>query len=193
MLSESTNGDRFEIAPSDHTPCSSTDDLNEANTFTGENSKLNSKLLVISAFDERAVHRSTDALQEWMLRHMNDESRDQILNDLAYTLAEKRTKFPWKTTCVASSASEAELVWSPPVRSKQNPKICFVFTGQGAQLHGMGRELMRYDLFSETMREADRYFRSLGSSWSLLGEFRTCSVHKLHVNDSRRVVHQTGA
>ncbi|USP78512.1 polyketide synthase PKS9 [Curvularia clavata] len=168
ILSESTNGDRSEVASSDHTPPGSTDDFEGTHAFTSEDKKSALKLLVVSAFDERAVHRSIDRLQKWMLDHLNNDNRDQLLDNLAYTLAEKRTKFPWKTACVASTDSQAELAWSPPVRSKQNLKICFVFTGQGAQWHGMGLELMRYEIFSKTMKEADQYFRSLGSSWSLL-------------------------
>lgn len=169
-MSESTDGDRSEVAPSDDTPSDSAEDFDGTNTFTSEDNKYASKLLVVSAFDERAVHRSIDGLQKWMLNHLSNDNREQLLDDLAYTLAERRTKFPWKTACVASSDPRVELVWSPPMRSKPKSNICFVFTGQGAQWYGMGRELMRYDVFSKAMRDADRYFRSLGSSWSLLSK-----------------------
>ena len=170
----SSNENSYEIIPSgstacDDTPSGSAGDYNEINTFPDENSKPTPKLLVISAFDERAMNRSIDALKKWMIDHFDDENRHQTLKDIAYTLAEKRTKFPWKSACVAFSDAQSELTWSPPTRSKPNTNICFVFTGQGAQWHGMGRELMRYDVFSKAMREADQYFRSLGSSWSLIG------------------------
>ncbi|KAF5852136.1 hypothetical protein GGP41_000920 [Bipolaris sorokiniana] len=169
-----SNENGSEIIPSgsttcDDTPSGSAGDYDESNTFANENSKSTTKLLVISAFDERAVHRSIDALKKWMGDHLVDENRRQTLSDIAYTLAEKRTKFPWKSTCVALPETQSELTWSAPVRSKPNTNICFVFTGQGAQWHGMGRELMRYEVFSKAMREADHYFRSLGSSWSLIG------------------------
>lgn len=175
LIRTSSNENGSETMPSgsttcDDTPSGSADDYEEASTFAGENSKFTPKLLAISAFDERAVHRSIDALKKWMSDHMDDENRRQTLNDIAYTLAEKRTKFPWKSTCVALSNTQSEMAWSPPVRSKPNAKICFVFTGQGAQWHGMGRELMQYNVFSKTMREADQYFQSLGSSWSLIGK-----------------------
>nr|QEG79217.1 polyketide synthase 8407 [Alternaria oxytropis] len=143
----------------DDTPSDFTDDYENA-----------SKLLVLSAFDERAVQRSISALEKWMRNHAEDENGHQLLNDLVYTLAEKRTSFPWKTFCVALPNFQSQLSWSTPRRVKQQVNFCFVFTGQGAQWHGMGRELMAYAPFRDSMLGADRYFKSLGSAWSLMDE-----------------------
>jgi acyl transferase domain-containing protein/NADPH:quinone reductase-like Zn-dependent oxidoreductase/NAD(P)-dependent dehydrogenase (short-subunit alcohol dehydrogenase family)/aryl carrier-like protein len=128
------------------------------------------KLLILSAFDERAVQRSIIAFEEWRRKHVDGESGQQLLNDLAYTLAEKRTSFPWKTVCLAYPNSQSQLSWSAPARIRQRVNLCFVFTGQGAQWHGMGRELMIYAPFRNAMLGADRYFKSLGSAWSLIEE-----------------------
>ncbi|RYO32478.1 Lovastatin diketide synthase [Alternaria arborescens] len=128
------------------------------------------KLFVLSAFDERAVQRSISTFEKWLCNHANDENDHRILNDVAYTLAEKRTSFPWKTACVASPNLLSQLSWSTPTRVKQRVNLCFVFTGQGAQWYGMGRELMGYTPFRDAMLGADRYFKSLGSKWSLIDE-----------------------
>lgn len=46
-----------------------------------------------------------------------------------------------------------------------------MYTGQGAQWHAMGRELMQaYPVFSKTMEDADRCLRDLGAEFSLIEE-----------------------
>ncbi|RMZ66475.1 polyketide synthase [Pyrenophora seminiperda CCB06] len=155
---------------------SANDTLSVGTEIDDENSRLceaispSPKLLVLSGFDERAVRRSIAALEHWMQDHIINDNRAQILDDLAYTLVEKRTSFPWKAVCVAPLESNTGLTWSTPVRARQRVDICFVFTGQGAQWHGMGRELLAYEVFRNSMLQADGYFRSLGSEWSLMDE-----------------------
>ncbi|KAE8851971.1 hypothetical protein HRS9122_02258 [Pyrenophora teres f. teres] len=142
----------------------------DENIYLTEASNLSPKLLVLSGFDERAVRRSITALEHWMQDQIVEENRVHILKDLAYTLVEKRTSFPWNTVCVAPSEQTTDLSWSAPIRMRQRVDICFVFTGQGAQWHGMGRELLTYENFRDSILQADRFFKSLGSEWSLMDE-----------------------
>jgi acyl transferase domain-containing protein len=125
------------------------------------------KLLVLSAFDEHAAKRSASAHEEWL--NGRDISQD-TLTDLAFTLALKRSSFPWRTFSVTMPGSLAESSWSAPLRLRPNLRLCFVFTGQGAQYYGMGRELYKYDAFRASMIEAGIYFKSIGSRWSLEGK-----------------------
>lgn len=121
------------------------------------------KLLTLSAYDERAVQRSISSHEAWMREHPTE-----LLSNVAFTLNAKRSAFPWKTFSVASSDTLNDLEWSPPARIKQQTRLCFIFTGQGAQYVGMGRGLFKYEVFRQSMLDADQYFKGLGSDWSLL-------------------------
>jgi acyl transferase domain-containing protein len=140
-------------------------------------SKLDSsqcKLLLLSAFDEYAVRRSISLHEKWLQDRLVSE---EGLSDLAYTLTSKRSSFPWKAYCVATSNSVSELSWSRPTRMKQDARLCFIFTGQGAIWHGMGRELCKFDAFRRSIHHADEYLRSIGSGWSVIGKDNNCSGH----------------
>lgn len=127
-----------------------------------------SKMLVLSAFDEGALQRSIAAHSEWLQSQLSINPSATNLSDVAHTLSQKRTSFPWKSFCVAGPQPSEAPTWSAPIRAKPRTQVCFVFTGQGAQWYGMGRELLRYPAFHSAMVDADNYFQALGSGWSLL-------------------------
>lgn len=75
------------------------------------------------------------------------------LKDLAYTLGIHREHMPYKAFGVAIGNS---FQGSPVIKSKSNLAPSFVFTGQGAQWAGMGKELMEdYDAFRASIRAMD--------------------------------------
>lgn len=120
-------------------------------------------------------------LQRWALTYKDFFSTASsclhdytYLLDLAYTLSEKRSSLPWKSFIIANSISAVkealETGLSKPTRSASVPKLGFVFTGQGAQWHNMGRELFCYPVFKESLAKAEKYFQELGSDWRLIGQ-----------------------
>lgn len=132
------------------------------------------KLFLLSAFDEEGVTRNAAALASYLDNQINETTTDDhILNDLSFTLSKKRSLFPWKSFVLASSVKElswnlSELNFIKPSRTA-TPELHFVFTGQGAHYQLMGRELMTYAVFQESVEDASDYIRRLGSPWSLLG------------------------
>ncbi|KAF4995617.1 hypothetical protein FGRMN_5008 [Fusarium graminum] len=94
---------------------------------------------------------------------------------ISHTLHNHRTTFPWRFSVIADNimtlSNQLQQSMSP-IRTTVDPKLGFVFTGQGAQWYAMGRELMpTYPIFSQSIFAADLYLRSLGCPWSLVGEF----------------------
>lgn len=149
-------------------------------------SKENLKLFVLSSPEQNSLQRMADALANYTKDKIMESPSaiDGILADLAFTLSDRRTAFQWRSTFVASSAKELTSVLTQRVKSGRAgkpPKITFVFTGQGAQWHAMGRELLAYDVFARTIREADEYMKGLGADWSVSREL-TASAEDSRIN-----------
>ncbi|KAI1772330.1 hypothetical protein F4818DRAFT_444554 [Hypoxylon cercidicola] len=127
----------------------------------------------LTAADENGIRRLAAALQDH-LKQPGKEITEAYLQDLAFTLSNKRTVQPWKSFALGSTAQEVRQSLArldqKPIRSTLSPSIHFVFTGQGAQWASMGVELLQHGAFKESMEHADEYLRSLGATWSLLGE-----------------------
>ena len=138
-------------------------------------------LLVFSTSDELGLNRLAPTYQNYLLRRSSVVSDYQFLQNLAYTLAEKRSLLPWKSYMVASSVSEMRTNWesllSQPTRSSGSLDLGFVFTGQGAHWSAMGKDLLRYPIFEKSLLGANKYFHKLGCTWSLIGKnfFRPCN------------------
>jgi acyl transferase domain-containing protein len=135
------------------------------------------QIFVWSSFDEGGTKRQAANYHEYLSEKIKSTShRSDLLSDLAYTLAEKRTSFPWRTFTVADSLEAltgrlGDNDLPTAVRAIEAPRLGFVFTGQGAQWSAMGRELIAYPIFYESISQASEYFKSLGSDWDLLGVY----------------------
>ncbi|RDW76674.1 type I polyketide synthase [Aspergillus mulundensis] len=149
--------------------------------------KTESKVLLFSGRDEQACQRMVSNTMEYLQQRkekepdMTPEQVNALMQNLAWTLTQHRTRFSWVSAIpVKYSASldtvidalESPAPTSKPVRIPDTPaRIGMVFTGQGAQWHAMGRELITpYPVFRATLDEAERYLNELGADWSLTEE-----------------------
>ncbi|KAI7975636.1 hypothetical protein EIK77_003991 [Talaromyces pinophilus] len=120
------------------------------------------RLLVWSASDQRGAQNISKDYKNYLSTEAVD------LDDLAYTLAVRRSHFKWRNFSVVSS-TDREIEPSAPVKVAANEGgIAFVFTGQGAQYLGMGRHLLSYPIFRDSLTRSDHCLRQLGCQWSLL-------------------------
>ncbi|KAI8633359.1 putative polyketide synthase [Xylariaceae sp. FL1651] len=134
------------------------------------------KLLVWTSADENGLSRIAKqyrAIDHHKLLHPLGWKR--WLGDLAYTLEIHRTHLPWRSFALVQSPIDLQNVesrMSVPVRvdAEKPPRIGFVFSGQGAQWAGMGRELIHYSSFNADLLRADKFLRSLGCGWSVVEE-----------------------
>ena len=129
----------------------------------------------LSAKDTRACQRMALDLRQYLLTVRPAEDESAFWDSLAHTLGTRRSIFPYTITVPARTASDlASALDKPytPSRAAEGPvRLGWVFTGQGAQWHAMGRELIAgYPTFRSAILECDRHMRDMGCKWSLMGE-----------------------
>ncbi|KKZ65546.1 hypothetical protein EMCG_08619 [[Emmonsia] crescens] len=131
------------------------------------------KIYTLSSHDKETLVFQIKTLEIYLEKH--PEAFDvHLMNNLAYTLCQRRNHLSWKVAVSSPSSSkliEALSTNITPQRSVDEPLIGFVFTGQGAQWDKMGRELLgTYPVFRATMETADECLAALGAEFSLIDE-----------------------
>lgn len=129
---------------------------------------------MISAFDEWSC-KSQIAMIHDFLKSKRDSVYDDFVDDLAFTLNDRRSSFMWKATAIGTSVTDLCHTLSNGLNiqcSARRPTLAFVFTGQGAQWAGMGKELLHsYPVFWESISRIDKYLAELGAPFFVSGEF----------------------
>ncbi|KAI0881953.1 putative polyketide synthase [Annulohypoxylon maeteangense] len=165
------------------------------------NTADNSKVLILSARDERGCQQAVSDLKAYLEKHrsLSYKASEELLRNLSYTLGERRTLFQWVSAhqvCLekdGESALDAAIQlldtsrFKPSRRPSDRPRIGMVFTGQGAQWYAMGRELLTsYPVFRRSIEAAEAHLRALGADWSLLEELqrdpKTTRVHATEIS-----------
>ena len=132
------------------------------------------KLLVWSAADEGGIKRLGEVYSKHYAElDLSGEDIDTHMSNLAFTLAIRRSSLPWKSFMLANSIHSLQWLHrqlSKPVKTAGEPSLGFIFTGQGAQWWGMGRELVTFQIFRDSLQKSEQYLQVLGCPWLLFGK-----------------------
>ncbi|KAL9639081.1 MAG: hypothetical protein Q9204_001255 [Flavoplaca sp. TL-2023a] len=134
------------------------------------------RLLVWSAQDEKGLGRMRAVYQDHLTKTRDVLDEAQLLADLNFTLSSKRSRLPWKAFSIANSLLDLTKCLSrdfaQQTRSTREPRIIFVFTGQGTEWIGMGLELLGYTVIKESIKASQGYLQDLGCTWQLVDEIQ---------------------
>ncbi|KAF9885237.1 hypothetical protein FE257_000597 [Aspergillus nanangensis] len=132
------------------------------------------RLLVWSSADKDGLSRVKEAWKTFFASvEVPPGEKCVYLNNLAFTLSIRRSSLPWKSFVVARPDEDWTTMvdrLAPASLANSSPNVAYIFSGQGAQWHAMGRELIHtYPVFRHSLDEATKYLRGLGCEWDLLG------------------------
>lgn len=126
-------------------------------------------LLVWSSVDQNGIKRMQSRLSSFFDEHSDHLSGDDI-KDVAYTLGRKRSRLSWRSSIAFSSLADLRDKLTQALsetKSSQGLNSAFIFTGQGAQYAGMGRDLMAFTVFRQSIEDSKSMLKSMGCDWQL--------------------------
>ncbi|KAK2814254.1 Type I Iterative PKS, partial [Arthroderma sp. PD_2] len=143
--------------------------LDSTASFCGDEVKSNtgqcdsSRLLVVSAGSKDSLR---DRIQS-VTQYINEDPSK--LHDLAHTLGIRREHLAHRAFAIAQPGEPLDTTTFQNGQAK-SPALTFVFTGQGAQWAGMGKDLMHsFQEAREDIQEMDKVLQGLpdAPTWSL--------------------------
>lgn len=130
------------------------------------------RLFLLSASDESSLEHFIGQIQLF-LHDRGDDARDEWVGNLAFTLNSQYEQHTCRAMVVAESISTLKTALSsrPQVRkTSTKPTIGFIFTGQGAHWTGMGKELLTYPVFRQSMQNMNDYIGQIGAPYDIIGK-----------------------
>ncbi|KAH9900317.1 polyketide synthase [Xylariomycetidae sp. FL2044] len=114
-------------------------------------------VITITAKSKAAMIRNAENLVNWMA-----ENSSTSVSHVAYTTTARRIQHYWRMNVTASSLVEAQQAITERLKSNfvpvspEQPKVAFMFTGQGSHYAGLGKELYSHSsVFSKAIDEYD--------------------------------------
>ncbi|ETS77113.1 hypothetical protein PFICI_10987 [Pestalotiopsis fici W106-1] len=148
------------------------------------------KLFVFSANDKNTLETVLKNLVVYLEQRPEMFQKD-LMGNFAYTLCQRRSLLQHRVAISAQRSFDLiETISSGNYSAGKEGdalRIGFIFTGQGAQWYGMGRELYeQYPIFKNALDRADAVLKSIGASWSLVEELskdeKTSQVGAAHIS-----------
>ncbi|KAL8327543.1 hypothetical protein RB597_003732 [Gaeumannomyces tritici] len=114
-------------------------------------------VVTITGKSKTSMLNNAERMVSWIDKHP-----DTPLSHLAYTTTARRQQHYWRMNVAASDLAEAQQLLRArlqenfvPVSSEQ-PKVAFLFTGQGSHYAGLGKELYaNHSVFHQSINEFD--------------------------------------
>lgn len=133
------------------------------------------QLFLFSGFDQNGAKRTSDSFSTWLQESSKEMHSPTFLQNLAYTLASRRTHFKHRSFAVASSLFELTDKLSSGLPAaipsqRHGANLIMVFTGQGAQWPAMGQELFENPIFRQSIEASQSYLEALGCKWNAVEE-----------------------
>ena len=139
------------------------------------------KILYFSAPNDLGIKRQISEYKSHFAKLATPYDQiEAYMDDLVYTLDRRRASLGWRSFAVVESLHDLhrlDEIVSPAQTAASKPALGFVFTGQGAQWAGMGRELTRFPAYVKSLQSAEGYLTEIGCPWFLREELSRQGEH----------------